>query len=228
MKDGYPPQMNAEWARILKKEWELPYMIRLKAFLKDERNRNIPVYPEAEKVFSAFNYTSFQNTQVVIMGQDPYSGPNQAHGLSFSVQPGVAVPPSLRNMFNELFNDLGIRNVSGCLIPWACQGVLLLNSVLTVRKDTPRSHAGQGWEIFTDAVVAALAARADPVIFILWGSDAKKKCQILLQDSHHFILTAAHPSPLSAFRGFFGCSHFSKINVLLKKQSKTEIDWKLP
>ncbi|MEG2027588.1 MAG: uracil-DNA glycosylase [Victivallaceae bacterium] len=227
MLNNVPPQMDPHWAEILSAEWEKPYMSSLRTFLLRERRGPIPIYPEAREVFSAFTHTSFEKTQVIIMGQDPYSGPNQAHGLSFSVKPGILCPPSLKNIFLELQNDLEIQNDKGCLIPWAKQGVLLLNSVCTVRKDSPRSHAGKGWEIFTDAVIGKFVERKDPVIFVLWGSDAKKKCEFVTGRTHHFVLTAAHPSPLAAFRGFFGCSHFSKINFLLKKQNKAEIDWRL-
>lgn len=221
-----PPQLEKSWSAVLQKEWGKPYIAALQAFLIQERKEH-SIYPPNTEVFNAFNLTPFEKVRVVIVGQDPYHGPGQAHGLSFSVPPGVAQPPSLKNIFKELYDDLGIAPPSqGNLEKWGQQGVLLLNSILTVRAHQPKSHSGKGWELFTDAVVAALSARSDPVIFVLWGKSALEKCSQLA--SHHTVLTAPHPSPYSACSGFFGCRHFSKINELLTKQGKQPINWNLP
>lgn len=222
-----PPQLESSWQNALNEEWNQPYIEALASFLKQERQGPFPIYPPAEDVFAAFSYSPFDKTQVVIVGQDPYHGPGQAHGLSFSVRRHVPLPPSLRNIFQELRDDLGIEaSQHGSLVPWAKQGVLLLNTVLTVRERSPASHAGKGWERFTDAVVASLAKREDPIIFVLWGRKAEQKCE-QLKGSHHFFLTSAHPSPYSAHSGFFGSRPFSKINELLKQQGKTPIQWEL-
>jgi uracil-DNA glycosylase len=223
-----PPQMEESWKEALKEEWSQPYLQKLVAFLALER-KNYPIYPSPQEVFQAFNVTPFEKTQVVIIGQDPYHGPGQAHGLSFSVKPGIPFPPSLKNIFKELSEDIDLPPPShGCLLHWAKQGVLLLNNVLTVRQGEPRSHARQGWEQFTDNVVKVLAARKDPLIFLLWGKDAQEKCNYSLSGaSHHFILKSPHPSPFSAHSGFFGSRPFSKINDLLKRQGKNPIDWRI-
>lgn len=225
-----PKQLASDWQTLLQKEWEKPYLERLKNFLSEERKKKIPIYPKAQDVFTALNKVHFCDIKVVILGQDPYHGPGQAHGLSFSVLPGIPLPPSLKNIFLEIRNDLGSGVFrSGWLNSWAEQGVLLLNSVLTVRQGQPGSHNNQGWEKFTDAIIHVLVEREDPVIFVLWGKAAQDKCHSVLFDknTHHHILSAAHPSPFSANKGFFGCCHFSKINNLLKKQNKQQINWEI-
>ena len=223
-----PPQLEESWKEVLKEEWEKPYLRDLVCFLAQERALG-PVFPEQKDVFNAFRYTPFHNTQVVIMGQDPYHGPGQAHGLSFSVSESIPLPPSLKNIFKEIEADLGIPfpPKNGCLIPWAKQGVLLLNAILTVRAHQPHSHQGKGWELFTDAVISTLCQREDPVIFVLWGKTAQEKCRHILGHSsqRHFVLNAPHPSPYSVHQGFFGCRHFSKINEILKRQGKLPIEW---
>lgn len=215
-----------DWDEILKDEWEKPYYKKLRAFLKSEYSR-YTVYPDMYDLFNALRYTSFENTKVVIIGQDPYHEPNQAHGLCFSVKKGVEPPPSLKNIFKELNDDLGIEiSKSGELTRWAENGVLLLNTALTVREGKPNSHRGLGWEIFTDRVISLLNEREKPVAFILWGANAKEKAK-LITNTHHGVFTAAHPSPLSAYNGFFGCRHFSKVNEFLKKNGCEPIDWNL-
>lgn len=221
-----PPQLEKSWAEALKEEWTKPYLNALGQFIAQERSSGVPVYPPKEEVFSAFNHTPFDQVQVVIVGQDPYHGPNQAHGLSFSVAQGVTQPPSLKNIFKEIQDDLGIEPPNhGNLEGWAKQGVLMLNTVLTVRARTPRSHNGVGWEKFTDAALACLSERSDPVIFVLWGKAAQAKKEAIAP--HHPVLMAPHPSPYSVHSGFFGCKHFSKINELLTKQGKKPINWAL-
>lgn len=226
--------LEKSWQTQLQDELNKPYMLQLAAFVEKEYALGTTaVYPPKELIFNAFLHTPFEKVNVVIMGQDPYHGPGQAHGLSFSVPLGMRPPPSLQNIFKELESDLGdIASKQGCLSAWAHQGVLLLNATLTVRKGEPLSHYGRGWELFTDTVIRKLAERKDPVIFVLWGKSAQDKCRFLsaLQTSNqsqHFILTAAHPSPFSAYHGFFGCRHFSKINDLLREQKKVPIDWKI-
>ena len=224
-----PPQIEKSWQKALSEEWEKPYLINLAAFLGAER-KNTTIYPPPADVFQAFNETPFDQTNVVIIGQDPYHGPKQAHGLSFSVKQGIPLPPSLKNIFKELKEDLNLPlPPHGCLSSWAKQGVLMLNTTLTVRDGEPRSHFGKGWELFTDSVVEQLVKRKDSVIFVLWGKDAGEKCRSVLgKYSHsHFILTSPHPSPFSAHTGFFGSRPFSKINDLLKRQGKKEIDWRI-
>ncbi len=222
--------LEPSWQQVLKDELHQPYVIELAAFIEREYALSpVPIYPSRDLIFNAFYQTPFPQTQVVIVGQDPYHGPGQAHGLSFSVPIGVKSPPSLQNIFKELTSDLSIPiPSSGCLIPWARQGILLLNATLTVRKGEPLSHHGIGWERFTDVVIQKLQQREDPLIFVLWGKSAQDKGRFL-RDPHmpkrHFILTAAHPSPYSANQGFFGCRHFSKINELLTKQGKNPIQW---
>ncbi|AEB41279.1 uracil-DNA glycosylase [Chlamydia pecorum] len=221
-------QLPSCWQEQLKEEWSQPYMLKLKHFLETEYAQHT-VYPKQEYIFSALKSTPFAKVRVVILGQDPYPGEGQAHGLSFSVPPGMCLPPSLKNIFLELKADLGIENHSGCLQAWADQGVLLLNTVLTVRAGQPFSHAGQGWEKFTDAIVHKLIQERTHLIFVLWGAAARKKCDILFHSTHkHAILSSPHPSPLAAHRGFFGCSHFSKINYLLNTLNQPMINWKLP
>jgi uracil-DNA glycosylase len=220
-------KLERTWHEQLKEEISLPYVQELKQFLSQEKSSGQIIYPPEPNVFQAFSYTPFAKVKVVIVGQDPYHGPNQAHGLSFSVSKGIPFPPSLKNIFKELVEDVGISYPkTGCLIPWAEQGVLLLNATLTVRAGQPRSHYGKGWERFTDSVIQKLLQRDDPVVFILWGKSAQEKCQHILQagHTHHAMLLSAHPSPYSA-TGFFGCKHFSKANEYLKKWGKTPIDW---
>ncbi|MBU6382770.1 MAG: uracil-DNA glycosylase [Verrucomicrobia bacterium] len=219
--------MEASWLAKLQEEFDKPYMKHLEAFLAGEIRLGKEIYPPFELIFNAFCQTPFDQVKVVIMGQDPYHGAGQAHGLSFSVPKGVAQPPSLQNIFKELKDDLGIEPPHhGCLIDWAKRGVLLLNATLTVRSGEPKSHFGQGWETFTDRVIQLLCERKDPIVFILWGKSAAEKFQhIGSHASHHLVLTAAHPSPFSAYTGFFGCKHFSKTNEFLKKVGKQPIDW---
>ncbi len=212
------------WYELLKHEFEKPYYKELQNFLADEY-AHYTIYPEADNVFRALNLVPFDKVKVVIIGQDPYHGPKQAHGLCFSVQKGVDIPPSLQNIYKEIQNDLGYPiPKTGDLTQWAKQGVLLLNSVLTVRSGLANSHRGKGWEQFTSAIIRLLSAREDPVIFVLWGNNAKEFLS-LIDTSRHYILTAPHPSPLSAHSGFFGCKHFSKCNEFLKYMNKKPIDW---
>ncbi|HEY4254720.1 MAG TPA: uracil-DNA glycosylase [Chlamydiales bacterium] len=219
--------MEASWAKKLGEEFEKPYMRNLEKFLAEEARKGAVVYPPFEQVFSAFCQTPFDRVKAVIVGQDPYHGKGQAHGLSFSVAKGVSQPPSLQNIFKELKNDLGIEPPShGCLEGWAKQGVLLLNATLTVRASEPKSHHGQGWEQFTDRVVQLLCMRREPLVFLLWGKSAADKVQHF-STSHHLALTAPHPSPFSAHSGFFGCRHFSKANEFLKQHGQTPIDWRI-
>ncbi len=204
-------------------------MQALTQFLKCERNTH-QIFPPKELVFNALNFVDFEDVKVVIIGQDPYHGPGQAHGLSFSVPKGVKQPPSLQNIFKEIKQDLNIEPPThGNLESWAKQGILMLNSVLTVRAKTPQSHSKKGWENFTDAIVKRLVDRPDPVIFVLWGKSAQEKCRHFLGEScnRHFVLMAAHPSPYSASNGFFGSHHFSKINELLTSQGKEPINWQI-
>lgn len=222
-------KLEKKWFAILKEEIDKPYIQDLKNFLEKEKKEGKKVYPPSSLVFHAFRYTPYDLVKVVLIGQDPYHGFGQAHGLSFSVPKGVVVPPSLKNIYRELKEDLGIPFAShGCLESWAKQGVLLLNATLTVRANNPRSHYGKGWERFTDAVVEKLCARRDPMVFLLWGRSAQEKCNtILSRTSHpHLVLCSAHPSPYSA-SGFFGCRHFSKANAALQKWGKDPINWKI-
>lgn len=224
-----PFDIEPSWNRVLAEELQKPYVTRLAAFVKQERELGA-VYPPEDLVFNAFRQTPYDKVKVVIVGQDPYHGPGQAHGLSFSVPKGVAPPPSLRNIFKELAEDLHLPIPNhGCLLKWAKQGVLLLNATLTVRQATPLSHHNQGWETFTDAVIRMLAQKQTALIFVLWGKNALEKCKNVPELVHakHHLLTAAHPSPYSASNGFFGCRHFSQINDILKKQGQEPIDWTL-
>jgi uracil-DNA glycosylase len=227
-----PFVLEPSWQRQLQEELQEPYVAELAAFVEKEyATAPVPIYPPKDLIFNAFYQTPFDKVKVLIMGQDPYHGPGQAHGLSFSVPKGVKPPPSLQNIFKELESDMHIpKPHQGCLISWAKQGVLLLNATLTVRQGEPMSHHGRGWENFTDAAVRKLEERKDPVIFVLWGKSAQDKCRFLRKEgipSRHYILTAAHPSPYSATHGFFGCHHFSKVNELLEQQKKAPIDWTL-
>lgn len=219
--------MEASWLELLQGEFEKPYMKELEAFLAKEIRSGIEIYPPFELIFNAFCQTPFEEVKVVLIGQDPYHGTGQAHGLSFSVPKGVPQPPSLQNIFKELRDDLGIQPPDhGCLIDWAKQGVLLLNATLTVRAGEAKSHFGRGWELFTDRVVQLLCERKDPLVFILWGKSAAEKFEhIGSHASHHLVLMASHPSPFSAYTGFFGCRHFSKTNEFLQKVGKEPVQW---
>jgi uracil-DNA glycosylase len=215
------------WQAVVGEEFDKPYFHKLSEFLDAERAQH-KVFPPADKVFSALELTHYDKVEVLIVGQDPYHDDGQAHGLCFSVLPGVKPPPSLVNIFKELRDDLGCRIPNnGYLVPWAEQGVLLLNTVLTVRAHSPASHKGKGWEKFTDAVIHKVAEKPDRVVFVLWGGHAQKK-RVLIEDGPHVIVESAHPSPLSAKNGFFGSRPFSKINEALREADKPEIDWQLP
>ena len=218
--------LGNDWDELLKEEFEKDYYLNLRKFLIEEYKTR-QIFPNMHNIYEALKHTSYKDTKVLILGQDPYHGDNQAHGLAFSVQPQVKTPPSLLNMYKELKDDLGcfIPN-NGYLMPCADQGVLLLNTALTVRAHEANSHKNKGWEIFTDRVISILSEREDPVIFVLWGSNARKKVE-LIDTSKHYILEAPHPSPLSASKGFFGCKHFSKINEILKKLGKEPINWQI-
>jgi len=220
------PAIEDSWKKALGNEFGKPYMAELKGFLVEEKMLH-KVFPPGSLIFNAFNQTPFSYVKVVILGQDPYHGFGEAHGLCFSVLEGITKPPSLVNIFKEIENDLGIKPpVHGNLTAWARQGVLLLNATLTVRENLAGSHQNKGWETFTDEAIRQLSAQREGLIFVLWGKFAEAKAE-LIDRSKHFILTAPHPSPFSANRGFFGCRHFSHINELLKKMGKEEIDWKL-
>lgn len=217
--------LGNDWDEILKDEWQKPYYKQLRAFLKQEYKEKT-VYPAANDIFNALKLSSYKNTRVVIIGQDPYHNENQAHGLCFSVKRGIPLPPSLVNIYKEIKADIGVDNFAcGELTSIANQGVLMLNSVLTVRAGSPRSHAGKGWEIFTDRIIEEIDKKQTPVVFLLWGNDAKKKAQII-KNPIHFKYKAAHPSPLSA-RGFFGCRHFSLCNQTLIATGQKPINWEV-
>ena len=217
----------ASWQSVLAAEVEQPYFQALEKFVTEERQTQTVFPPEGE-VFTALRLTAYPDVKVFILGQDPYHDDHQAHGLAFSVRPGVPLPPSLKNIFKELHTDLGCRIPNnGYLAPWAEQGVLLLNAVLTVRAHTPNSHKGHGWETFTDAVLRAVADKPEPVVFVLWGAYARKKAE-LIDPKRHVIIESAHPSPLSAHNGFFGSRPFSKINAALRGAGKAEFQWQLP
>lgn len=213
-----------DWYEKLEGEFQKPYFLNLQKFL-DEEYENSIVYPHRDDIFNALQATPYHQVKVVLLGQDPYHGEGQAHGLSFSVPKGVKIPPSLKNIFKELHDDLGVPIPEhGCLQSWAKEGVLLLNTVLTVRAGKANSHRGKGWEVFTDKVITCLNEREDGVIFLLWGNDAKKKIPLINQKKH-VILTSSHPSPLSAHRGFFGSKPFSKVNAILEEWNKEPIHW---
>jgi uracil-DNA glycosylase len=215
------------WDRLLCDEFKKPYYLKLRQFLINEYRSDI-IYPNMYDIFNAMKYTSYENVKAVIIGQDPYHGEGQAHGLSFSVRKGIAPPPSLVNIFKEIRDDVGINNLGkhGELTKWAKSGVLLLNTVLTVRAGRANSHRGVGWEIFTDDVINLLNQKEEPVVFLLWGANAKSKAK-LVTSPKHLVLTAAHPSPLSAYNGFFGCRHFSKTNDFLIRNNIEPVDWSI-
>jgi len=220
--------MEASWKAELKHEFSKPYFQQIVAFLKTEKAAGKTIYPPGPLIFNAFNQTPFSKARVVILGQDPYHGPGQAHGLSFSVPNGINPPPSLKNIFKEIQSDIGVAMPLqyGNLTRWAEQGVLLLNAALTVRANEPFSHARIGWAEFTDAVIQKLSDDKEGVVFLLWGKFAQDK-QALIDETRHHVLKAAHPSPFSADKGFFGCKHFSKTNELLVEQGFEPVDWKL-
>ena len=221
-------RLSESWFRLLEPEFESDYMRSLKAFLQAEKQAGQSIYPKGSEYFAALDAVPFETARVVILGQDPYHGPGQAHGLSFSVRPEVPVPPSLGNIYKEIQQDLGLSPsdfVTGDLSGWAKQGVLLLNSVLTVRQGAAASHRGKGWEPFTDRIIALLGARELPLVYMLWGSFAQSKAA-LIEGRQHLVLKAPHPSPLSAHRGFFGCRHFSQCNEFLSRYS-VPIDWRV-
>ena len=215
-----------EWDNILEAEFEKDYYKKLRAFLKKEYTEHT-IYPNMYDIYNALKWTSYEDTKVVILGQDPYHEVGQAHGLAFSVQKGVKIPPSLLNIYKELHDELGCYIPdNGYLEKWARQGVMLLNSLLTVRDGAANSHKNKGWELFTNSIIEALNRREKPVIFMLWGNNAKEKLATIT-NPQHYVLTSVHPSPLSASRGFFGCGHFRKANELLKRMGETEIDWQI-
>ena len=220
--------LEKSWLKELDAEFEKSYMKDLKTFLQHEKQKGITVYPKGSEVFKALDHTPFDKVKVVILGQDPYHGQGQAHGLSFSVQKGVTVPPSLKNIYKELVTDIeGFSTPShGNLTKWADEGVLLLNATLTVRAHEAGSHQGKGWEIFTDKIISQLSEHRKGLVFLLWGRYAQNK-STLIDQTKHTILTAAHPSPFSAYNGFFGCRHFSKANAILEKQGVSAIDWQI-
>ncbi len=224
---GLKELMPEDWREALAEEFDKPYFQQLEAFVEEERNTQT-IYPPPEDVFSAFAYTPYSDLTVLLFGQDPYHGPGQAHGLSFSVKPGIKTPPSLRNMYKELKTDLGceIPN-NGYLEPWAKQGVMMLNAVLTVRHKQANSHQRKGWEKFTDAVIKKVNEKDDRVVFVLWGGKAKKKAKFVDTDKH-VIVSSGHPSPLSAHNGFFGSQPYSKVNAALTEAGKDAIDWQIP
>lgn len=222
-----PGQLHPSWQAVLGDELEKPYMQALRHFLKEEKAAGKVIYPPSPLIFNAFNHTPFDQVKVVIIGQDPYHGPNQAHGLSFSVPNGIALPPSLQNIFKEIASDLNIKmSRNGDLTKWANQGVLLLNATLTVEQAKAGAHQGKGWERFTDAAIAALNEHREGLVFVLWGSYAQKKGD-MIDANRHLVLKSVHPSPLSAHRGFFGNHQFSKINQYLTQRGQTQIDWQL-
>ncbi len=222
-----PEMLPADWRDVLAEEFEKPYFLKLQEYVAKERVEQT-IYPPAEEVFTAFHQTPYDQVRVLLLGQDPYHGEGQAHGLSFSVKPGIRQPPSLKNMLKEMASDIGgTMPNNGCLIPWTEQGMMLLNAVLTVRMKKASSHKNQGWETFTDAVIKKIDEKTDPVVFVLWGGYARKKAK-LIDNEKHTILEAAHPSPLSAHAGFFGSKPYSKINQALKDNGQPEINWQIP
>ena len=228
MVDQNTVKLEPSWLNVLGGEFDQPYMKQLREFLVQQKGAGRVIYPPSSQWFSAFNSTPFDQVRVVILGQDPYHGPNQAHGLCFSVMPGVKVPPSLMNIYKELQDDLAVQPPShGCLTSWAEQGVLLLNATLTVEQANAGAHQGKGWERFTDQAIRALNDQRDGIVFLLWGSYAQKKGAFIDQ-SRHLVLKSVHPSPLSAYRGFLGCKHFSTANNYLQQRGQLAIDWQLP
>ena len=220
-------KQELNWKAFIEEERHTPYFKSLKTHIDQRAAAGLTIYPPQADIFNAFAYTPFSKVSVVILGQDPYHGPGQAHGLCFSVAKGVPLPPSLKNIFKELRNDLQIEPPShGCLEQWARQGVLLLNTSLTVEAGAPQSHGTIGWEIFTDKVISLLNEKSKGLVFLLWGAHAQKKGKIIDTTRHH-VLTSTHPSPLSAHRGFLGCKHFSKTNELLRAEGRPEIDWQI-
>ncbi len=215
--------INKKWDVVLKDEFKKEYFKNLGIFVKSEY-KSKRIFPEYKDIFNALRYTDYDQVKVVILGQDPYHGDMEAHGLSFSVKEGVKMPPSLANIFKELYSDLGIKRTKTDLTDWALEGVLLLNSIMTVVRDTPLSHKGKGWEIFTDKIIEKLGEREEPMVFILWGSYARSKKE-LIKNKNHLILESVHPSPLSANRGFFGSKPFSKTNEFLEKNGMEKINW---
>ena len=222
-------QLARDWFEQLEPEFDLPYMVSLRDFLVAEKAEAKVIHPGGSEYFNALNSTPFDSVKVVILGQDPYHGPSQAHGLCFSVRQGLQLPPSLKNIYKEIQSDLGLSSHDfshGCLESWASQGVLLLNSVLTVEQGKAASHQGRGWEVFTDQVIECLSRREKRCVFLLWGDYAQKK-GVVIDRAKHAVLTASHPSPLSAYRGFLGCKHFSQCNSLLREWGETAIDWRV-
>jgi len=221
-------ELEPSWLAVLHDEFEKPYMIKLREFLKNEKQAGHKVYPKGSDIFNAFNTTPFDKVEVVILGQDPYHGEHQAHGLSFSVQKGIAIPRSLANIYKELSADIPgfVTPTHGNLTKWAEQGVLLLNATLTVKASSPGSHQKQGWETFTDTVIRKISEEKTGIVFILWGAYAQAKGE-LIDQTKHFIIKSPHPSPFSADRGFFGSKPFSKTNEILRKEGKKEIDWQI-
>ncbi|MBC2372295.1 uracil-DNA glycosylase [Listeria booriae] len=220
-------QLGNDWDTLLQDEFTKDYYLQLREFLKVEYG-NQKVYPDMYDIFNALKYTAYKDIKVVILGQDPYHGANQAHGMSFSVKKGIRTPPSLVNIYKELADDLGLQIPNnGYLLPWAQQGVLLLNTVLTVREGQPNSHANRGWEHLTDTIISLIGQKPEPVVFLLWGNNAKSK-QKLLQNPNHLVLTSVHPSPLSANRGFMGGRHFSTSNKYLEDNGVSPVSWQIP
>jgi len=221
-------KLDAGWLNVLGDEFEKPYMEELRAFLLEEKQKGKTLFPPGNQIFYALDHTPFEKVKVVILGQDPYHGPGQAHGLCFSVQPGVEPPPSLLNIYKEMETDLGLQPPGhGCLSGWADQGVLLLNSVLTVEAHKAGSHQGRGWETFTDRVIRELEEKREHLVFILWGSYARKKGGFIRRD-RHLVIESPHPSPLSSYRGFFGSRPFSRTNAYLEETGQAPIEWELP
>ena len=215
--------INKKWDEVLSNEFKKDYFKKLGIFVKNEYNKK-EIYPKYNDIFNALRYTDYDDVKVVILGQDPYHGYNEAHGLSFSVKKGTPMPPSLQNIFKELENDLNIKKTDSDLTSWAKQGVFLLNSIMTVEKDKPLSHKDKGWEIFTDNIIKCLNEREKPIVFVLWGSYARSK-KVLITNKRNLVLESVHPSPLSAYRGFFGSKPFSKINAFLEKNNIEKIEW---
>lgn len=225
--DAVFPELGADWQGYLAEEFQQPYMDELKSFLHEQETQGKLLYPPVNLLFSAFEAAPLKDVKVVILGQDPYHGPGQAHGLSFSVPKGVSIPPSLRNIFKEVSQDLGFPIPNhGCLQNWAQRGVLLLNAVLTVESGVAGAHRGRGWELFTDKVIEIVSHESDGVVFMLWGGYAHKKAP-LIDKSKHLVLKSVHPSPLSAYRGFLGCKHFSQANEYLSSKGRGAVDWRV-